>query len=100
MQSDATQPLVANVKSTNAPELRRNVFPVRKGILRENKEACMAVFYGTFIIEWECLKPEVHKEEHGTLEWTGSSIHDVSEQFLQRNPDYRIINVQQKINVL
>ena len=54
----------------------------------------MAGFFGEFIIEWECLKPEVYQETHGFYNCTGKSFDDVVERFTKQNPDYKILNVK------
>lgn len=56
----------------------------------------MAGYCGDFIIEWRCLLPEVYNEEHGYMEWCGNCEHDVTEKFLERNPDYEVISVKAK----
>ena len=33
----------------------------------------MAGCFGTFVIEWKCLKPEIYNEEHGYMEVIGRS---------------------------
>ena len=54
----------------------------------------MAGFFGTFIIEWECLRPEIHHDTHGFLEIVGNSATDASEKFLAQNPDYAVLSVK------
>lgn len=56
----------------------------------------MAGYYGVFLIEWKCLKPEVHNEFKGTIEWMASSCNDAREKFLELNPDYIVISVNKK----
>lgn len=56
----------------------------------------MAEFYGEFIIEWKCLKPEVYNETHGFITMVGQSEHDVKEKFLKHNTDYIIISITLK----
>lgn len=34
----------------------------------------MAGYFMTFVIEWQCLKPEIYHEEHGYVECVGRSI--------------------------
>ena len=56
----------------------------------------MAGFFGRFIIKWECLKPEQYHEVQGETEWVASSINQAKEQFLEKNPDYKIVSVKEK----
>lgn len=53
----------------------------------------MAGYYGIFLVEWVCLKPEVYREIRGCCEWTGNNVHSVREDFLAKNPDYRVVDV-------
>ena len=59
----------------------------------------MAGYFGRFIIEWECLKPEQYNENHGFMDWTASSHNDARSQFLEANPDYIVLNVTKKENI-
>ena len=56
----------------------------------------MAGFFGRFIIKWECLKSEQYHEIQGETEWVANSINQASEQFLENNPDYKIVSVKEK----
>ena len=58
----------------------------------------MAGRFDTYIIEWKCLKPEVYNEEHGFIEWNGNSPNQVKGNFLERNPDYEVIDISVKEN--
>jgi len=60
----------------------------------------MAGYFGRFIIEWECLKPEQYNETRGMMEWTASSYNEAKSQFLEANPDYKVISVTEKENIL
>ena len=53
----------------------------------------MAGCFGTFVIEWKCLKPEIYNEEHGYMKVIGRSQSEVVEKFKENNPDYEVINV-------
>lgn len=53
----------------------------------------MAGYYGIFLVEWKCLKPQVYHEIRGVCEWTGNNVHDVRERFLKANPDYEVLDV-------
>ena len=57
----------------------------------------MAGYYGTIIIEWKCLKPEIYHEEHGYMEDFGCSLSEAAEKFKENNPDYDVISVKFKI---
>lgn len=54
----------------------------------------MAGFFGKFIIEWECLKPEIYNETKGKIEIIASSQNDAKEKFLKINPDYKVIKIE------
>lgn len=56
----------------------------------------MAGFFGKFIIEWECTKPEIYNETRGKMECSASSYNNAKEKFLELNPDYKVISVTQK----
>ena len=56
----------------------------------------MAGRYDTYIIEWQCLKPEVYNETHGFLEWTGVNPNNVIQEFLKSNPDYKVVSIKIK----
>lgn len=56
----------------------------------------MAGFFGTFIIEWQCLKPHIYNEEHGFVEIMASNENDAVERFESLNPDYKVIDVKLK----
>lgn len=56
----------------------------------------MAGFFGEFIIEWKCLKPEIYNETHGFIDWIGQSDNEVKEDFLKHNPDYIVVNITLK----
>lgn len=60
----------------------------------------MAGFYGRFIIEWECLKPEQYNEVKGETEWVANSMNQAKEQFLEKNPDYKVVSVTAKNEIV
>lgn len=55
----------------------------------------MAGFFGNFIIEWECTKPEMYNETKGEIVMVANNTHDAKEKFLELNPDYKVISVKQ-----